>query len=398
MNIAYITIYPPKWELHCKKSGVAPYTKNLISNTNYSDEDEVYVICDKDNWTLEKYIENGVKVSRVFDRNLNFYKNIIKEIDLIKPDKVHIQQELSLYWNILTAILLTQLVKLIKKRSIEVIITFHWIVDLNNIDKEFIKENFSSLPPFLVKKAFEFIFKPLIKNSDKIIVHEELFKNRIVNQYSWDVKKINVIHHWIEKFEIISKEDSRKKINLDLNKNILLFMWYITWYKWIDLLIEWFWEYIKKFDKEAVLYILWPHHPKLKNDELYLKEFNRLKDKAFLNLGKNYIWDDEFVNWEKMSIYYPASDLVLFPYTRSLSSSWPMAISIWYEIPFLASDVFKEIIEDDSFLFEKDKNSMAEKIDFFFKNKDKYTDLIKNIRKERLWENIWKITYNFYKI
>lgn len=397
MKIAHITVYPPKWELHCKKSWVAPYTKNLITNTSYEENDEVFVICDKDNWIRENYTENWINIYRVFDRNNNFYKEILKEIDIIKPKKVHIQQELSLYWWIFTAILLNYLIKQLKKKNIEVTITFHWIVDLEKIDKEFIEENFTSLPPFLVKEAFKFIFKPLIKNVDKIIVHEELFKNRIINQYNWDWNKVCVINHGIEDFEIKTKEESRKKIDVDVNKKMLLFMWYITWYKWIDLLIEWMKEYLDNYDNEAILYILWPYHPKLKNDEFYLVEYNRLRDKAEKLLWKSHVWDDEFVNWEKMSNYYPATDLVLFPYTRSLSSSWPMAISIWYEIPFLASDVFKESLENDLFLFDRKPNKMAEKINYFFNNREKYNNLLKKMREERLWSKVWEYTYNFYK-
>lgn len=397
MKIAHITIYPPKGELHCKKSWVAPYTKNLLTNTNYSKDDKIFVICDKDNWLTEIYEENWIEVHRVFDRNNNYYKNIIKEIDIIKPDRVHIQQELSLYGWILTAVLLNRLIKMIKNRGIEVIITFHWIVDLCKIDKEFIEENFSSLPPFLVREAFKIIFKPLIKNSDKIIVHEELFKNRIINQYNWDGNKVSVVHHWIEDFQIKSREETREKIWLDINKKMILFMGYVTWYKWIDLLIEWMHEYIKKYDNTSILYILWAYHPKLKDDEIYLSEYNRLRNKAKELLWKNHIWDDEFVDWNKMSIYYPASDVVLFPYTRSLSSSWPMALSIWYEKPFLASDVFKESIDNDLLLFNRNPISMSEKINYFFENQYSYNDLLKSIRKERLWVEIWKLTYNIYK-
>lgn len=396
MRIAHITVYPPKWELHCKKSWVAPYTKNLITNTSYNKEDQVFVICDKDNWVKENYNEDWINIHRVFDRSTQFYKQILTEIDIIKPEKVHIQQELSLYWGISTAILLSHLIKKLKKKQVEIIITFHWIVDLDKIDKEFIDENFSSLPPFLVKQAFKIIFSPLIKYSDKIIVHEELFKNRIIQQYKWDGNKVDVIHHWIENFQIQSKKEARNKIWVDKNTNMLLFMWYITWYKWIDLLIEWMNEYITTFDKNAILYILWAYHPKLKDDEIYLKEYNRLKNKAEKLLGKNHIWDDEFVNWEKMSTYYPASDVVLFPYTRSLSSSWPMAISIWYETPFLASDVFRESLENDLFLFERVPQKMAEKIDYFFRNQEKYDDLLIKMRQERLWNKVWEFTYNFY--
>lgn len=397
MKIAHITVYPPKGELHCKKSWVAPYTKNLIVGTPYEETDEVYVICDIDSWRKEYYKEGWITIHRVFKRDIYFYQEIYNEVCSIKPDVVHIQQELSLYWNVFTAILLNYLIKKIRSKNIKVIITFHWIVDLKKIDGEFLKENFTSLPPYFVKKAFQFIFYPLIRNSDWIIVHEELFKNRIVSQYQGSEGKITVISHGIEVFNIISKLEARKKLWIKTDRKVLLFMWYITWYKWIDLLIEWFGEYIKNFDKEAILYILWPYHPKLKNDKIYLEEYDRLTTKAKKLLWNNHIWDDQFVDWEKMSIYYPASDLVLFPYTRSLSSSWPMAISIGYEIPFLASDVFKESIENDLFLFEREKRKMAEKIDYFFENKGEYLTLVEQMREERLWDKIGALTYNLYK-
>lgn len=261
------------------------------------------------------------------------------------------------------------------------------------------KENFSSLPIFMVKFAFKFIFNPLIKYSDKIIVHEKLFKKRILEQYyNKDEKDIHVIHHWIEDFiNKKSKDQARKELWIQNNQNVLLFMWFITWYKGIDLLIDWVKKYLEKYWNNIKIYILWAHHPKLKNDETYKKEYYRLKNRAEKLLWENVDWQEWFVDSVKMSKYYPASDVVLFPYTRSISSSWPMALSIWYETPFLASDVFSESIEDNELLFEKNWESMADRIKYFFDNQNKYITKVKTMREELLWKNIWKLTYNIYK-
>jgi len=63
------------------------------------------------------------------------------------------------------------------------------------------KENFSALPIFMVKFAFRFIFNPLIRYSDEIIVHEKLFKQRILDQYyKKSADHIHVVHHGIEDF------------------------------------------------------------------------------------------------------------------------------------------------------------------------------------------------------
>ncbi len=399
MKIAHISLYPPKWELHCKKSGVAPYTKNLATNIKYSSDDKVYIIGDIDS-DLESYQEEWVEVRKVFKKWNFFYKNILKEVDKIKPDVVHIQQELALYGGIASAVMLRFLLIWLKKRNIKIVTTFHGIVDVVSIDEEFMKENFSALPIFLVKFAFRFIFNPLIKYSDEIIVHEELFKNRILEQYiSKKPENIHVVHHGIEDFsnKKISKQEAREKLKISENEKILLFMGYVTGYKWLDLLIEWMDFYKKNFWKDFKIFILGAHHPKLKNDENYKKEYYRLKNLAEEKLGENVDWQEGFVDDAKMALYYPLSDVVLFPYTRSIASSWPMALSIGYEIPFLASEVFAESVDDKNLLFEKNPEKMAEKIKDFFENTKKYQKTISEMRVSRLWSEIWKQTYNIYK-
>lgn len=139
-----------------------------------------------------------------------------------------------MYGGIISAVTLRFLLLGLKKRNIKIITTFHGIVDVVSIDKEFMKENFSVLPIFLVKFAFRFIFNPLIKYSDEIIVHEELFKNRILEQYiSKNPENIHVVHHGIEDFsnKKISKQEAREKLKISENEKVLLFMGYVTGYK-----------------------------------------------------------------------------------------------------------------------------------------------------------------------
>lgn len=398
MKITHISLYPPKWELHCDKSWVAPYTKNLAINIPYAQEDEVFVIWDIDE-SVENYNEDNIEVRKVFSKWVFFYKDILKEIDTINPDVVHVQQELALYGNILSAISLRFLLKALQKRWIKVVITFHGIVDIVSIDKEFMKENFSILPIFMVKTAFKFIFNPLIRYSDEIIVHEELFKTRILQQYyKKSADNIHVVHHGIEDFSenTISKLEARETIWVLQDKKALLFMGFITGYKWIDLLIEWIKKYKDTYWDNFILYILWAHHPKLKDDENYKSEYKRLQDKAETELWDNVDWQAWFVDGEKMALYYPASDVVLFPYTRSISSSWPMALSIWYKVPFLASDVFSQSIDNEDLLFEKSANWLSEKLSYFFENSDKYSEVISQMRAERIWLEVGKETYNVY--
>ena len=150
-------------------------------------------------------------------------------------------------------------------------------------NKEFMKENFSVLPIFMVKFAFRFIFNPLIKYSDEIIVHEKLFKKRILEQYyRKSADNIHVVHHGIEDFskQKLTKQKARKEVSIWVKEKVILFMWYITGYKGIDLLVEWMSEYKKNFWDDFKLVVLGAHHPKLKDDQWYKTEYNRLKNKA----------------------------------------------------------------------------------------------------------------------
>ena len=393
MKIIHISIYPLKGEKHSNAGGVASYTKNLITNTPYQNNDEVFMLCNKINSKIERYQENGINVIRCFDKNPKYFFQILKEIKKIKPDIIHIQQELALFGGILTAYLLQWLLFLLKKYKLT--ITLHGIVSLKKINKNFIKENNSSLPVWLTKIGFYVIYKPLCVWTKKIIVHEEYFKNILIDEYKVNKNKIEVIYHGIEDLKTIDKTLACDKLNLDEKRDICLFMGYLTGYKGIDLLIEGFSEYCK-LNKNAFLIIGAGKHPKLINDKKYLAEYARLIKKAENMIStKQYKWVG-FIKEEEISTYYSASDVSIYPYTVSMSSSGPMAIGIGHAKPFLASDVFNEVLPK-KFIFKRTSESLTKKIQSFFENKDIIQKEVEQMRNERLWSSISIETYKAYK-
>lgn len=393
MRIAHISIYPPKGQKHANTGGVASYTMNLITNTKYESEDEIFVLCDKINGKSDKYTENFVKVIRCFDRSPKFIYQLFNEIKRINPDVLHVQHELALFGNVLTAYLLQWLLLLLKRKKI--IITFHGAVAQNAITKKFVVENNSKLPPLLVKLAFRIIFTPLVKRADNIIVHEELFKEILIKDYGAQSKIFNVIPHGVEIFSIIEKTDACHLLKLDPKKNVVLFMGYLTGYKGLDLLIEGFSEYLKS-DGNAFLIIGAGKHPKLKNNTIYLNEYTRLVKKARAVIPKeSYRWVG-FIDEADISTYYSAADISIYPYTNSISSSGPMAIAIGHGKPFLASDVFAMVVSEPELVFKKDKYSLALSLKDYFQNPKKYILLTHRMRKLRLWNLIGNTTRLLY--
>lgn len=391
MRIAHVTLYPPKGEKHVSTSGVASYSKNLISHIGTAAEQ--FVVCDTIRSGREIYKENNVEVRRVFERRPGFISQVHRELKRIDPDVVHIQQELALFGNIITAYLLQWLVFLWSKK---VVITLHGVVDPIMVDKEFVKENNSRLPVWLVRLAFYIIYTPLMKWSSKVIVHEQQFKDIAVNSYGIDPEKISVVPHGIELLSILDMQEARSVLGLPKNAEVVLFMGYATGYKGLDLLIEGFGEYAKHHPK-AYLIIGAGKHPKLKNDATYLAEYNRLQKKAAELINtRQYRWAG-FIKEAEIPVYYSASDVSLYPYTTALSSSGPMSFAIGFEKPFLASMAFSGVFNQHAqLLFEKASTKMAARLEYFFSHRDEYANVSRMLKQDRSWEKVAEKTLRVY--
>jgi glycosyltransferase involved in cell wall biosynthesis len=390
MKVAHVTLYPPRGKKHISTSGVASYSKNLISHLDKTVEQ--HVVCDILD-EKETYREDDVDVHRSFFRRPSFIFDVHKELKKINPDVVHIQQELALFGNIITAYLLQWLVMLWGTKTV---ITLHGVVDPILIDKEFVKENNSRLPVWLVKMAFYVIYFPLMKWAQKIIVHEECFKDIAVNSYGIDPDKISVVHHGVEPLQSVDTADARSGLSLENSKNIVLFMGYATGYKGIGLLLEGFSEYAKS-DPDAYLIIGAGKHPKLKNDATYLAEYERLQAKARELLSPSqYRWEG-FISESDIQLYYSASDLSIYPYTTALSSSGPMAFAIGYEKPFLVSTAFSGVFKQyEQLLFEKTPVSLSSRLEYFFTHRDDYAEVSRELKSERSWARIGDKTLKVY--
>jgi glycosyltransferase involved in cell wall biosynthesis len=393
MKIVHISIYPPKDKKHIKAGGVSSYTKNLVTNIPYREDDKIFVLCEKINNSYERYIEGGITVIRCFDKNPRYIFQLSKEIKKINPDVIHVQQELGLYGGVLTAYLLQWF--LLSLRKYKTVITLHGVVSLKSIDRNFVKQNNSHLPTFLVKPAFYVIYKPLCVFAKKVIVHENVFKEILINEYGVKENKIEVIYHGIEDLAAISREDACRKLNLDASKDLVLFMGYLTGYKGIDLLIEGFSEYLK-INPNAFLIIGAGKHPKLFADGAYLKEYSRLENKAkeLIPEGR-YRWVG-FIEESDLVNYYSAADVSVYPYTIQMSSSGPMSIAIGFGKPFLASDAFSGFIENKGILFERSPEKLSECLGKFFKNKGDNLDYVKKLKDERIISSVAYKTYQEY--
>lgn len=393
MKIVHISLYAPKGEKHTSISGVASYTKNLLTSMPKSKDERVYVLCNKIDGKYEKYTEDGLTIIRCFERSPAFLWQIKGQLKQINPDVVHIQQELALYGSIFTAYLLQWLV--LWCRAYSPVITLHGVVNPRLVDKAFVKENNSSLPPWLVRLAFLVIYKPLTVWAKKVIVHEDYFKKTLEEKYNVPPAKIRVIPHGVETFQPQQKSEACKKLGLVPQRNLMLFMGYLTGYKGVELLIEGFAVYAKR-NPNAFLVIGAGEHPKLQDSPKYQAEYRRLQQKAADLIPKaQYTWPG-FIPEDEVKSYYSACDVSVYPYTTAMSSSGPMSFAIGLERPFLASTAFSEVL-DEQLLFERTATTLTEKLEDFFTHTKKYEGISRRMKTERTWPNVARLTHNVYE-
>jgi len=395
MNIGIISIYPPPKSKHAKLGGVGSYTKNLMDSLKTFAND-YYIYSDKTRKKMTEHIDDDITIFYCWDSaSIKYPFQIIYRIlkQKTKLDLIHIQYEVFLYGGILSAITFPLLITLLRLLKIPVVLTIHQVLPISKIDNTFLSILGVKGSPYVFKKGLKILLNFICFFSNSIIVHETLFKSCLINEYGFKRdKKINVIPHGIEEqIDLIDAGKAKEKLQIK-KEYVVLFFGYLSKYKGIEIFLDSF----KYLHRDDILFIIAGGvHPRLKNDQTYIKYINSLKKRI---QNKNIIFTG-FVEEDKINLYFSAADLVVFPYTIVMSSSGPMALAIAYEKPFLASSSYKNMLNDE-ILFEKDAYHLARKINTTLESKKSsqhMQDYIKELKRERLWKEIGKKHYRIYK-
>lgn len=395
MRIAIVSIFPPRKTVHAETGGVAYYTHFLAHNIPVGTEDELTVLCNKLGGRTEEYRDGNIRVIRCFDKAPRFIFQIARQLLRLRPDCLHIQQELSLYGNVLTAWLLQFLVRAAKLGGIRTVLTLHAAVPLKAVDADFVRGNFSRAPPWLVRFALARIYRPLCRTADRLIVHEHFFRRVLVSDYCAHPDAISVIPIGVQKSACAPRHEARAKLALSERHRVVLFMGYATGYKGIDLLLEGFAHYAKSHP-DAYLLMAAGKHPKLAEDPRYLGEYVRLQDKAAALIpAEQYTWHG-FIAEDDFRFFFGACDVVVFPYTVAMSSSGPMALALGFDRPILASAALIELLPTHDLAFAQEPAALAAKLQAFFQSPGGYQQSASQMLRDRSWARVGVETKSVY--
>jgi glycosyltransferase involved in cell wall biosynthesis len=346
MNICLITPYPNPEDRHAKNTGVGSYSTYLAESLeNQGNTLKIYAQIDA---IGRDYTTGNISVERVWKKTFGGLWSLLWKIWKDKNKIVHIQHELNMFGQ--EALLpFTPLIPLVARLSgARVITTFHGGTGLACIDRDFVIENGKKLPPWIIRLAFRYIFGLFALASDHIIVHEEFQKRELIDEHHISPSKITVVPHGVpENPEIIT--DAREQLGLPTNKKILLYMGFAARYKWLPELYSAYREYTETHPDTHLIIGAWPA-PRLEQDREYMMWYDSLRA-DFESLGESVGWT-WFIDWRDISTYYSAADAILFPYSRRLAASGPMALAIGYEKPIVLSSVMQGLPWEYVFDFE----------------------------------------------
>jgi len=311
MRICFVSPYPPKF------GGIATYSHELIEGIKKRGH-SVYVICNPD---LDTGGHGGQdNVFPVMDtQQVGWYQDILKVINKLRPDVVHIQHEYGLYDvdGALGTDLLDLLVRLDLLR-IPTVVTYHSVYSTLG-DKECVFMNLS------------------LQLIDAGIVHEELQKIFLPVNLGWVPQNVTVIPHGAEVLEAGGVPDvveSKKEYGLQ-GKNVVMCLGWWEDYKRFEDVVK-IWPHVVSKVADAALVIAGDARPGSRGGVRYkptlLKAVADSPAKDSIIVIQGSFQPKEYLTVEN------AADIVVLPYEQS-SQSGVLAHAFSLGKPAIVTDV-----------------------------------------------------------
>ena len=389
MIVGTIAPYPPKNALH---SGTITFYMKALANSLKKLNADIICLADGNG---DAYTEHGIKVIRCWKRGISYPFSIFTQLSKYanKINIIHVQHEYYMYGNEISAALFPFMLLLLKFLRKPIVVTLHSALPLTDINKAFTEENRVRGAPIVLRTALLLVTKLISSLSTRIIVHENVLKQRLFQQYKINPEKIEVVPLGIEDRSRFCKSEAKRQMGM-LDKTILLYMGYITGYKGVETLIDAF--KLLKDNEDYVLFIAGGAPSRSKSNDAHQSYLKEIKGRGAA-VSKNIIFTG-FLQEEKLPLFFSAADLAVFPHKVKVGFSGPMSLAVAFESPFIASESFEGIIDEE--LLFNGTCGLAEKINQFFEDAElrrKISIYVKELKEERSWDNVARQTRGLYE-
>lgn len=392
MKICMVSTHP------ISGGGVSSYTKNLVQSLR---EHEVDVAVFSNKPRNKKLIQTCEGVYATWNKGILYPFQTFKMLANTSVDIVHVQHEFFLYGGVISAILFPVMLALIRLLHKPVVVTIHGVIPLSEMNERFKEENELDGPLPLLKLGLIFLTKTIVFLSDAVIVHGKFFLETLCNEYGCPKWKIYAIPLGVGKaVNMIPQNEAKKRLGLE-NKVIVFFFGYISKYKGIETLIEAFGR-IAKEHPNLILIIGGGKHPRLRQSFKYEDYITKLQREARSSAPKQIMFTG-FISNEKLPLYFSLADIMVFPYNIVMSSSAPLALSMCYGKPVIASDIppFRELIPLGEALFKKNSSEdLIKKLQLMLNDRnlrDRIALYVRRVAECNSWSNVSLQTCNVFQ-
>jgi len=392
-----VTPYPPE------KCGIAIYASKLFARlANYVN---IVVISNK-NGQDELALDTKLRIIRSWKKaNPLYIFEIVKGVAEESPHIVHIQHEYLAYGPRKYSILFPVLLLLLRLLRRPVILTMHSVVRRSKLTDDFFFVHQTGRRFVTIKKALMFAFtKTIVNLSDAVIVHNDYMRNALVQDYDIEREKIVVIPHGVDDSPVVKSSQAKNELGLS-QKQAILFFGFVIPGKGLEVLIKSFSKVSQRISN-MILVIAGQYHPRLFTEfPRYLGTIEKLiRD---LKLGDRVIFENHFIDNQRLQLYISAADIVVFPYTDDsiLGASGALASCASQGKTVIATCIprFASELENDINAILVEPNDESQLVDAIVRvsgDSRLRENLQRNLRTyaiERSWEAISLSTFKFYR-
>ncbi|NLZ73592.1 MAG: glycosyltransferase family 4 protein [Bacteroidales bacterium] len=231
---------------------------------------------------------------------------------------------------------------------------------------------------------------------DHFIVHSEQNIAELQTVFRTPIESISRVPHGIltDYCKInLSQNDTRRELELPIDKTILLFFGHIREYKGLDILLKALCQIVEK-RPDVLLVIAGTPWKGWEQYELLIRKYNLEKHvKTYLN----------FIPSNKTAYYYNSADLVILPYKEFSSQSGVGSVALAFGKPLIVTDVggLPEFVKDRRAIVQPNNSKeLAERLLSIIEDKTLQEKLSADSRalgKEYSWENVANKTLEVYR-
>lgn len=322
-------------------------------------------------------------------------RGILDLLNHIPRDRrvIHLEHELYAYGGMFGAILLPIAMWLLRLRGHRILTTLHGVIPLDSIDSGMLASYRVPGIPIIVRAAWRLLIRAIAYASDTVHVHEKRFRDILIEQY--DIRRrIAVIPLGVDnRYRAIDRTNARGDLGIRHDAQVVCFFGFLYKRKGIVELLRGVRALLEANPNIVVLVA--GDLPVRAGDATEIRDL--LASLADCDRLRTF----GFISDDAVGPLLSASDVLILPYTFSMSASGPMTVGAAHGLPLLLSDRFAESFPEFQDFFEPTSLGITRAIESFFDDpiqRERATAFSRSLLAERSWAAVAALMIDEYRL